>query len=221
MVKVIKSGLVFQITEILDDLKEVNSLGLEVIRGHLDELKYLRVNIVKVNSELRLFVDIVLKRKEMKNSYSVEFNRLVLLMDRLLQYTDVQFPGKDTMLNNQFESQARIEVKKLKFEEKLCEDIEKFDLSDQKLRLATQTNVDIGKFSGSYEKGLDYYTFKTKFYKAYMNHPKSLLVKWLVNNHLEGRAKDCVGSLEDLDEIWTRLKNNFGNNAIKKELMNR
>ena len=40
------SGLVFQVEEILDDLHVVNDLGLEVLRGHLDELKVLRVNIV-------------------------------------------------------------------------------------------------------------------------------------------------------------------------------
>ena len=134
----------------------------------------------------------VLKRKELKNSYSAEYNRLVLLMDRILQYTDVQFLGKDTMLNNHLESQVRIENKKSAFEEKLCLDIERFDLTEQKLKLATQTKVDIGKFSGSLEKGLDFYTFKTKFLKAYSNHPKNLLVEWLVNNHLEGKAKDCV-----------------------------
>ena len=38
-----------------------------------------------------------------------------------------------------------------------------------------------------------------------------MLVEWLVNNHLEGRAKDCVGSLDDIDEIWARLKKTFGN----------
>ena len=94
---------------------------------------------------------------------------------------------------------------------KLFKDVNDFDVSDQKLKLATLTKVDIGKFSGSLDKGVDFYTFKSKFLKAYVNHPKSLLVEWLVNNHLEARAKDCVGSLKNLDEIWTRLQNSFGN----------
>ena len=37
------------------------------------------------------------------------------------------------------------------------------------------------------------------------------MVEWLKNNHLEGPAKEAVGSLDSLDEIWLRLKNNFGN----------
>ena len=36
-------------------------------------------------------------------------------------------------------------------------------------------------------------------------------MQYLKNNHLEGRAKDSVGSLDDLDNIWVRLENNFGN----------
>ena len=31
------------------------------------------------------------------------------------------------------------------------------------------------------------------------------------NNHLSGKAKECVGSLTDMDNIWKRLKDNFGN----------
>ena len=48
------SGLLFQVGEILDDLDDVNSLGEETLRGHLEELKVLRVNVVKVSSELKL-----------------------------------------------------------------------------------------------------------------------------------------------------------------------
>jgi hypothetical protein len=50
------SGLVFQVEEILEELKSINSLGLEVLRGHLEELKVLRINIVKVSSELKLLM---------------------------------------------------------------------------------------------------------------------------------------------------------------------
>ena len=48
------SGLIFQVGEILDDLQDVNALGIETLRGQLEELKVLRVSIVKVNSELKL-----------------------------------------------------------------------------------------------------------------------------------------------------------------------
>ena len=44
-----------------------------------------------------------------------------------------------------------------------------------------------------------------------MHHPKSLMVEFLKNNHLSGKAKQCVGSLDDMDNIWKRLQDNFGN----------
>ena len=65
--------------------------------------------------------------------------------------------------------------------------------------------MNFGKFSGVLGKGDDYYTFKSKFIKAYGNHPKDLKVEWLKNNHLEGLAKEFVGSLDNIDEIWERF----------------
>ena len=302
------SGLLFQIGEILEDLGNVNSLSIDVLNRNLDELKTLRVCVVKVSSELRLLkageevlegatptagidaqvedllqsskamittlrnaIDVkmqsverqnaaaqqqkdhqvaaqarerkfafdkiiteiiglsgaceqfykltdegrltsemVLERKEMKGNFAADLARLRVLVDRVLNYTDVQFVGKETLLNNHLANINKLEGMKLEFELKLHADLENFDLTDQKLKLATQTKVDIGKFSGSLEKGMDFYMFKSKFMRAYSKHPKSLLVEWLVNNHLEGKARDCVGSLEDIDEIWERLKTNFG-----------
>ncbi len=48
-----------------------------------------------------------------------------------------------------------LEEFKAKFEEKLQEAIQKSDLNDEKMKLTT---VDTGRFSGSLEKGVDYYT---------------------------------------------------------------
>ena len=133
------------------------------------------------------------------------------MLDRLLNYTDVHYDGKELVINAQVLKIEKLGEMKENFEEKLRVDLDKHDLSDEKLKLATLTKIDIGKFTGSMEKGMDYYTFKSKFLKAYSNHPKSLLAEWLVNNHLDGKAKECVGSLENIEEIWKRLSSNFGN----------
>ena len=165
----------------------------------------------KYNSNEEVTREEILKHKEIKVNGAAEFARLKIQVDRLLDYTDVQFDNKELMIETVLQAVSRIERYKKLFEEKLHIDLEKYDLTDQKMKLATLTKIDIGKFSGSMERGIDYYTFKSKFLKAYSNHPKTLLVEWLTNNHLEGKAKDCVGSLDCLDDIWTRLQNNFGN----------
>ena len=301
------TGLVFQLEELLEDLQNVNVLGLEELQTNVNELKSLRVQVVQVHTELKSLRDdeedgtesgkvdghvaqllqaskamlhtlknamktqqdrvntrnyeahqkkvnedlaqkkarryafdktaneieamstslrnsydtsyddddiaqeIILKRKDMKASYAVEYDRTKVLLDRLLDFADVDFVGKDVVLNMHVDAVALLDKLKIEFEGKLHKDLETHDLTDQKMRLATLTKVDIGKFSGSLEKGMDYYTFKSKFLKCYHSHPKSMKVEWLVNNHLEGRAKECVGTLDDLDEIWVRLRSNFGN----------
>ena len=151
-----------------------------------------------------------MKRKESKAGYASQVQHVKLLVDRLLNYTDIDFDGKKLVINAQIMKASKLEKMKEIFEDKLRIDLENYDLSDEKLKLATLTKVNIGKFNGSLEKGVDFYTFKTKFLKAYVNHPKSLLVEWLTNNHLEGRAKECVGSLTSIEEVWDRLKSNFG-----------
>ena len=81
------------------------------------------------------------------------------------------------------------------------------------MKFAASVEIDVGKFSGTLGVGDDFYIFKSKFLNlsAYADYPVSMLVQYLKNNHLEGRAKDCVGSLDNMDNIWYRLESNFGN----------
>ena len=174
------------------------------------------INILVVRYDISkdgeiLTEDIVLKRKEMKHAYAADYDRIKVLIDRLLSFTDVVVDGKEVVINAQIVKVSGLTSSKLAFEEKLIQDLETFDLTDEKLRLATQSKVNIGHFSGSLEKGMDFYTFKSKFLRSYSKFPKSSLVERLVDNHLAGIAKECVGSLDDLEAIWKRLRDNFGN----------
>ena len=153
----------------------------------------------------------ILKKKDGLPGLAADFKRLQTLMDKSLTYTDVSFENKELTLNNLIKEISAIERMKKNYEDDIRSRIEDNDLTEQKIKLSTLTKIDIGKCNGSMEKGMDYYTFKSKFLKAYSNHPKVLLVEWLVNNHLEGKAKECVGSLDSIDLIWDRLKRNFGN----------
>ena len=166
------------------------------------------------NDDTDLTKEKVIRRKEMKESYASDHARIKVLMDKLLDFTDVVIDGKEKVINSQLDKLSKLNICKMDFEEKLRFDLENFDLTDEKLKLATQTKVNIGKFTGSFEKGMDFYTFQSKFQRAYAKYPKSLLVEWLTNNHLEGKAKECIGTLNDIDEIWSRLRSNFGNTEL-------
>ena len=150
----------------------------------------------------------MLKRKEDQPVLAAEFDRFRERVDKLIQ-TDVVMDTREQELDYAQQLLAQLEKSKKLYESKVYTDLVANDLTEDKLKLAEMTQINVGKFSGA--TGEDFYSFKTRFLKAYGNHPKSLMVEWLKNNHLDGKAKESVGSLEDMDNIWKRLKDNFGN----------
>ena len=151
----------------------------------------------------------VLRREKEKGVLAAEFTRMRDLVNNLLTQSDV-IPQNESVYNELIDDVSAIDKLKKAYEDKVYSDLVENDLTEEKLKLAELTKIDVGKFNGELGIGDDYYTFKSKFTKAYVNHPKSLTVEWLKNNHLEGPAKDAVGSLDSLDEIWDRLLKNFG-----------
>ena len=67
------------------------------------------------------------------------------------------------------------------------------------------------KYHG-YGSSLDFYTFKSEFEKLISGRIQAkLLPDYLKCNSLEGQALDIVKEIHQMDEIWERLKNAFGN----------
>ncbi|MEM7375655.1 MAG: hypothetical protein AAF587_44090, partial [Bacteroidota bacterium] len=66
------------------------------------------------------------------------------------------------------------------------------------------------KFKG-YESSFDIYTFQRDFEKLHIKStPSSLLPDLLKNNYLEGPALTLVKGVDDIQEIWRRLKASYG-----------
>ena len=58
---------------------------------------------------------------------------------------------------------------------------------------------------------MDVYSFRSEFEKLYMKDtPKKMLSNLLKHNHLANPALAMVNSLDDIDEIWKRLRKAFG-----------
>ena len=71
--------------------------------------------------------------------------------------------------------------------------------------------LDVPKYHG-YGSSLDFYTFKSEFEKLISGRIQAkLLPDYLKCNYLEGQALDIVKEIHQMDEIWGRLKNAFGN----------
>ena len=70
--------------------------------------------------------------------------------------------------------------------------------------------IKIPKFSG-YESKLDIYTFINEFNKMHERSvPKHYQCDVLKNNFLEGSALALVKNIDDIDEVWERLKTAYG-----------
>ena len=156
----------------------------------------------------------MLRRDRDKSRISAEFSRMRDRVDKLTVQSDVLVENKEATLDRLAKWVSDVEKLKNQYEKRVYQDLVDNDLTPDKLKLAESTKMNFGKFSGDLSKGDDFYTFKSKFLKAYVNHPKDVQVDALKNNHLEGLAKEFVGSLENIDEIWERLKMNFGNTEV-------
>ena len=175
------------------------------------ETMYVSLNKAYSASPVDLSRDQMLKRNKDVPVLLSEFNTFRERVDRLINQTDVVFKEKEDMIASAVNLLGKLEISKQVYEKRTYDDLVVNDLTEEKLKLAESIQIDVGRFSGVLGIGDDFYTFKSKFLKAYVHYPQRLLVQYLKNNHLEGRARDCVGSLDVMDNIWIRLKSNFGN----------
>ena len=153
----------------------------------------------------------LLKRKTEQVALNADFGKLRDRVDKLSHCTDICFETKEETLDKMLKAVTDLGTMKKLYEDKLHSELVDKDLTEDKLKVAHSTKVNFGKFKGQLGEGDDFYTFKSKFLKAYKNHPKDRLADLLKENHLEGIAKSVVGSLDDINLIWERLKDNFGN----------
>ncbi len=81
----------------------------------------------------------------------------------------------------------------------------------EKLKNASQLGIKLESFKG-YESRIDYYTFKSEFEKLISPHVHApLLPDHLKKNYLGGQALELVKEINELNLIWERLKQSYGN----------
>ncbi|XP_066926194.1 uncharacterized protein [Clytia hemisphaerica] len=99
---------------------------------------------------------------------------------------------------------------KSKFNEDLTSEIDQRELNKRDLIKETKLNIKLSHFSG-YNSDLDIYTFQSEFEKLHLRTTtKRLLPDLLINNHLSEPALSLVKHLDNIDEIWVRLKEVYG-----------
>ena len=143
-----------------------------------------------------------------------EFNEI---LDRVTKLAEVKPSGNDEAEKNLEKAcvlKKNLKISIEKYQEKLKKEIENRDLSSAKIKDASTLKLNLPKFSG-YSSKMDYYTFKAEFEKLISpNVQAKLLPDLLKNNYLEGQALQIVKEIDNIDDIWDRLKTSFGNVEI-------
>ena len=93
------------------------------------------------------------------------------------------------------------------------------DISEEKLRNSSNLSIDLAKFQG-YESKLDIYSFKSEFEKLIQHSvQKRYWADTLKKNYLSGPALILVKNTGEIEEIWTKLVDAYGN--VKLLLQNK
>ena len=188
--------------------KKARKLAFQTMANEVRQM-YVKLNDAYAAPLGNLTRDQMLRRKDEKPALALEFDRFRERVDKLVCDVDTQFEEKEQIVQEIVGLAGLLGTNKTMYEKRVYDDLLTNDLTDDKLKLAEHSPIGKWAFSGS--DGEDFYTFKSKFLKVYAHYPKCVMVECLKNNHLQGRAKACIGSLDDMDNIWQRLKDNFGN----------
>ena len=85
------------------------------------------------------------------------------------------------------------------------------DVSDEKLKCASTLKFELPKFQG-YESEMDIYTFKSKFVKLVQpNVQKTFWADTLKLNYLRDPVLSLLQKIEDIEKIWIKLLDSYGN----------
>ena len=108
---------------------------------------------------------------------------------------------------------SKLLVVKDEYAERLRKEVKSREIEERKAFDKSKLNIQLPKFGG-YKSSVDIYNFKTNFEKIHKTTPKSFLPDVLKNNYLENPALLLVKDCTDVDDIWKRLKDAYGDCRI-------
>ena len=88
------------------------------------------------------------------------------------------------------------------------------DITEEKIKNSSSFNIDLKKFHG-YGSDLDIYSFRSEFKKLVEPRLlKSLWADYIKKNLLSGSALSLVKNFDEIDEIWKKLFDVYGNTHL-------
>ena len=197
-----------------------------------DEETFSRVHVLKSSLELTF------KRCDVKLSVDLKKSQdgeLIMLSDNIsnvreevndlsktyLEFVEkcpVNFPERDEVFQTFKKMMTEIEEMRTNYEVSVMKEMQDRELTRNKIQ-DTKNEIKLAVFKG-YDSDLDYYCFKSQFMNKYRSFISRDMVYILKNTYLKGEAFNTVKEMKTLEEIWTRLCDEFGNpsRTLKKKL---
>ena len=138
-----------------------------------------------------------------------KFNDLRKLYFEFIEKCPHNYPQKDVLFSNYDTEMKNTEKLKTDYESDITKEMHKRELTRNKIQ-NIKNEISLPQYSG-YHSELDFYNFKSRFLNKYRRYTSRDMIDILKNTYLRGEAHNTVKELESLDEIWDRLRNDFGN----------
>ena len=162
--------------------------------------------------------DEISRRKEDLPANLLKMEQLSAKFQKCLETIPDDYEDKDTYINLMSTQYNNLVQYKETYEKFIQNEIREREISKEKSFQMTSLNINLSKFGG-YDSEMDIYTFQYEFEKLHLRTtPKKMLSDLLKYNYLDEPALSLVKSLDNIDEMWSRLKKAYGD---AKTLLNK
>ena len=156
----------------------------------------------------------MLKKHEDIKQLDSDFTDLLDRITQLAQLNPSDFSDTSGYMDELLKRKTVLQTSICFYKKSLDDEVTERDLSDDKMKNASLLGIDLPIFKG-YDSTVDYYTFKLDFEKLVSpRYAKPLLPELLKKNYLKEQAFEIVKEVHDLDDIWERLEQSFGNVSV-------
>ena len=143
------------------------------------------------------------------SSVREEHNDLIKLYHEFVEKCPTNYTNRMKLLTDYHSTMNDIETKKNEYEQGIMKEMQERELTRNKIQ-DIKNEIKLPFFLG-YESELDYYSFKSRFLNKYRRYTSRDMLDILKNSYLKGEAFNTVKELTNIEDVWTRLKQDFGN----------
>ena len=157
--------------------------------------------------------DEVSRRNKEQPKQLNEFEEVIRIVKEILESATV-CPTKEREIQGIITRYEELTTLKGDYMERLKNEISEREINKHQLMKEKILNIKLAKFNGL-NSSRDYYIFKDEFEKLHLQTTaKTMLPELLRNSYLEDPALSLVKNIQNIDEIWKRLKKAYGDNKI-------